>query len=32
MKDVKMYTLSSCPWCKKTKEFFRSHEIPFEYV
>ncbi|MGZ7119624.1 MAG: glutaredoxin family protein [Methanobacterium sp.] len=32
MKDVKIYTLSTCPWCNKTKEFFRSHEIPFEYV
>lgn len=32
MKEVKMYTLSTCPWCKKTKEFFREHNIPFEYI
>ncbi len=32
MKNVKMYTLSTCPWCKKTKSFFREHEIPFEYT
>lgn len=32
MKKVKMYTLSTCPWCKKTKKFFKEHEIPFEYI
>ena len=32
MKKVKMYTLSTCPWCKKTKEFFKDHKIPFEYT
>ena len=32
MKNVKMYTLSTCPWCKKTKKFFRDHEIPFEFI
>lgn len=32
MKKVSMYTLSTCPWCKKTKEFFREHKIPFEYI
>jgi len=32
MKNVKMYTLSTCPWCKKTKEYFREHNIPFEFI
>ena len=32
MEKVKMYTLSTCPWCKKTKEFFKDHDIPFEYT
>jgi len=32
MKKVKMYTLSYCPWCMKTKEFFRENKIPFEFV
>ena len=32
MEKVKMYTLSTCPWCKKTKKFFKDHKIPFEYT
>ncbi|MGF7119082.1 glutaredoxin family protein [Methanobacterium oryzae] len=32
MKNVSIYTLSTCPWCKKAKEFFREHKIPFEYI
>ena len=27
-----MYTLSTCPWCKKTKKWFTENEIPFEFV
>jgi glutaredoxin len=27
-----MYTLSTCPWCRKTKQFFKERNIPFEYV
>lgn len=27
-----MYTLSTCPWCRKTKQFFKDRNIPFEYV
>ncbi|CAG1001549.1 MAG: glutaredoxin family protein [Candidatus Methanoperedens sp.] len=27
-----MYTLSTCPWCRKTKQFFRDSNIPFDYV
>ncbi len=29
---VFMYTLSTCPWCKKTKQFFKENNIPFDYV
>jgi glutaredoxin len=32
MKKVSMYTLSTCPWCKKTKRFFTEHNIAFEFV
>ena len=32
MKRVSMYTLSTCPWCRKTKKFFKDHGIPFDYV
>jgi glutaredoxin len=32
MKKVSMYTLSTCPWCRKTKQFFNQHQIPFEFV
>ncbi len=29
---VFMYTLSTCPWCRKAKQFFRGNNIPFDYV
>jgi len=32
MKKVSMYTLSTCPWCRKTKKFFQDHNIPFDYI
>ena len=32
MKKIMMYTLSTCPWCKKTKSFFAEKNIPFEFV
>jgi glutaredoxin len=32
MKKVSMYTLSTCPWCRKTKKYFTEHHIPFEYT
>ncbi len=32
MAKVFMYTLSTCPWCRKTKQFFKDKNIPFEYV
>jgi len=32
MKKVFMYTLSTCPWCRKTKQFFRDRNVPFDYI
>ena len=32
MSHVYMYTLSTCPWCRKTKKFFTEHNIPFDYI
>jgi len=32
MKKVNMYTLSTCPWCRKTKKFFTDHNIPFNFI
>lgn len=29
---VRIFTTSSCPWCKKTKEFFKEHNIKFKEV
>ena len=32
MKKVFMYTLSTCPWCRKTKQFFKDRNVPFDYI
>jgi glutaredoxin len=32
MKKVSIYTLSTCPWCRKTKNFFTEHNIHFDYI
>ena len=32
MKDVFMYTLSTCPWCRKSKQYFTERNVPFKYV
>ncbi len=32
MKKVSMYTLSTCPWCRKTKAFFASHDVPYDFI
>jgi glutaredoxin len=29
---VRMYTVSTDPLCRKTKQYFREKHIPFEYV
>ena len=30
--SVFMFALSTCGWCKRTKEFFRENDVAFEYV
>lgn len=32
MEKVLMYTLSTCPWCRKTKQFFTDKKIPFDFI
>ena len=32
MKKVTVYTLSTCPWCRKTKRFFIERQIPFDCI
>jgi glutaredoxin len=32
MKKVSMYTLSTCPWCRKAKKFFADRNISFTYI
>ncbi|UCH38078.1 MAG: glutaredoxin family protein [Candidatus Bathyarchaeota archaeon] len=32
MKKIMVYTLSTCPWCHKTKQFFKEQGIPFDYI
>ena len=32
MKKVTLYTLSTCPWCRKARKFFTEHNIPFEFT
>ena len=32
MKKVTVYTLSTCPWCRKTKIFFKENDVPFTYI
>jgi glutaredoxin 3 len=27
--NVTIYSTQQCPWCKKTKEFFKEHKIKF---
>ena len=30
--DIKIYTLSTCGWCKKTKSFLNEHKIKYSYI
>ena len=32
MTTVSMYTLSTCPWCRKAKKFFADRQIAFDYI
>ena len=30
--EVKIYTTPVCPWCKKTKEFFKANKIKYDEI
>ncbi|PIN90962.1 NrdH-redoxin [Candidatus Pacearchaeota archaeon CG10_big_fil_rev_8_21_14_0_10_34_76] len=30
--SITIYSTPDCPWCKKTKEFFKEHKIEFNDV
>ncbi len=30
--NVRIYTTSTCPWCMKTKEFFRENNVKYSEV
>lgn len=30
--EVFVYALSTCPWCRKTKQWFTDSKVPFESV
>lgn len=30
--NIKIYSTPVCPWCKVAKDFFVSHNIPFEDI
>jgi len=32
VKKVTLYTLSTCPWCRKAKKYFADRSIPFTYI
>lgn len=31
-KNVFLYTLSTCGWCKKTKEYLKENNVAYEYL
>jgi len=31
-RELKLYTLSTCIWCKKTKELLREMNVGYDYV
>jgi len=30
--NVTIYTTSTCPWCEKTKEFFKDNNVKFKEI
>lgn len=30
--DVMVYALSTCPWCRKTKQWFDDSQIPYRAI
>ena len=31
-RNVILYALSTCGWCRRTRRFLESHEVAFEYI
>ena len=31
-KRIRVYALSTCPWCRKAKQFFKDHNILVEEI
>ncbi|MFP4001042.1 MAG: glutaredoxin family protein [Candidatus Natronoplasma sp.] len=31
-RDVKVFTISTCGWCKKVKELLKSLDVEYEYI
>jgi len=32
MPAVNLYTLATCPWCRKTKQYFTQHDVKFTFT
>jgi glutaredoxin len=32
MKKVTLYSLSTCPWCRKVKDLLAAHGVPFDFI
>jgi glutaredoxin len=30
--DVMVYSLSTCPWCRKAKKYFTDEGVPFHFL
>ncbi len=30
--DIRIFALSTCGWCRKTKAFLRDHNVSFSYI
>lgn len=30
--DLVLFALSTCPWCRKTREFLEKNNIPYRFV
>jgi len=31
-RKVRVYTTSTCPWCVKTKEFLKAHNVKYDEI
>ena len=32
MEETVLYTLSTCPWCRKAKNYFSEHHVKFRFI